>query len=421
MKLNAVLLLSLLATTALATPPRSEDDPRPSPAERPEPPKRVIEGERTPPAAQLLARDQALSDRFTEEGQTVRYQFAARRGELSLFELDTFGFERGWSSAASVRILDSAGKLITGRVREGQSVYHVFVPFEAPADGLYLLELGATRQYYRYVLVRHSQFAPHGDAPVPIGDRELVYGWIGTPRDKMSYSLDLTAGAEVDPTVRCVSQKGRAAHPAQRLRAAEEHDLGYLRGEPRELPQSRPSTSPAARGTDPADHPDFVVSIEFPQTGTANTPLNPYTSFVAPTTGRYLVRVADREGAGNEGGLFELRIDRAPERVQAHGFVDDGAGDPVAGVTLQFFREPDLDHAGTVVTDDEGAWALRAPAGSYMVFLGMPGGSITEVRTTLLEDREMNFLYGPPPPGERSDERPGRRPEEPAKAPRGGR
>ena len=79
-------------------------------------------------------------------------------GELSLLDLATWGYARSWRSKASIRILDARGRVLFATHRSGETAYRRFVPFVAPRDGHYRYQLVSDEEFFRYTLVRHSDY-----------------------------------------------------------------------------------------------------------------------------------------------------------------------------------------------------------------------------------------------------------------------
>lgn len=382
-------LLSLFALVALSS--FGQDGYDPVPVERPKAPGRGKAEIIVVPSAGELGRDAAIADRFTAEGQKVTYLLRAREGELSLLTLDTLGFARGWQSGARVRILNSkTGEVLSDRTREGGTVYRMFLPFEAPEQGLFQVELSCPKQFYRYVLTRNSQFRTRGEIPIAIGERRGLHGYLSNPKtDVARYSLQLAENQEVLLNVLSDETPARQEDYGKRQKAADSGHLDLLRGE-RMPAVPNAKRGGAARGATLGDHPDFFLRVL--SEGTELVPPTPFSRFRAPKAGTFIVEVLSN--TPGEGGFFELGVDHAPNMVAGTGFVDDAEGDPVAGIELQFFREPGLDFLGRTTTNDEGQWTLQLPAAPYTVFLQARSGGRMNVRTTVDAGRETNFIFG---------------------------
>ena len=379
-------------------------DERPSPMEVPRIPPLQIEGEPAPPATRPLARNLALVDRFTAEGQSVRYPFEARQGELSIFELACLGYARGWQATAGVRLLDGAGVELVALERSGGASFRKFLAFVAPADGTYELELRAAAQYFRYSLQRHSDYVSRAPGSVlAFGQRDALHGWLADADDAATYALQLTAGQEVLLAVRNTQEQARRQMRTQRRRQPwevvrrRERGLAGAGAPAGEAPERMSRAMNEAMGPmrdrrgGGSTYPRLV--LELARGGTPLTPRAPSTLFTAPETGTYHLTV--RATGGGEGGLFDLVLEREVAKSTVHGVVADAEDEPVAGVTLHFLREPELDYLGRALTDESGAYRIALPPGPYTVLLD--GGRLDGVRPQSLRaeirgERELNAI-----------------------------
>lgn len=367
-----------------------------------------------PPENGALARDGAIADRFVAEGQAVDYAFESNKGELSLFELSTMGFARGWESAATLQVLSEDGGLLSSAFRDGGSVYWMFQPFVAPATGRYILRLIASRECYRYVLVRHSGYRDHQPDDVLLThDQETVYGYLSNVDDRVTYAIPVadgeTIGVQVVPTnepdrkrlraqrskrlkaelAAASSGDGEATMSARSMRASR---AGASRSQARPLTQPDLIVTTTLRPDHALDH-TFRPSTESTShylEATGNSQVVPTLETSYPT--QVLIQVA--AAGGRDGGLFELRIERARQMSTITGFVDNPDGDPAPGVTLSFLREPELDPVDTVTTSSDGSYSLLVPAGDYTIVVRDDGPLPAQTTHAGLDtDQELNLIY----------------------------
>ncbi len=181
--------------------------PRPALDEIPVPPGRTTppEGREPAPLPRGLDRNDFVADRFTAPGQSVEYAFEARAGELSILEIATWGYQRSWNSVMAVRILGPDGRRLAAARRAGETAYRCFLPFAAPEDGVYRVVLESVEEFFRYTLVRHSDYPAATGAPVGFAERavatddgrEVFRGYLASPDDTRRVRLDVEAGEEL--------------------------------------------------------------------------------------------------------------------------------------------------------------------------------------------------------------------------------
>ena len=402
------------APDPLSAAPAAMPFPPLPPVSRPDPPH--------PPAPRTIERDGWVVDRFTAEGQSVRYPFEARAGELSLFELATWGYARGWSSTARIRLLDPRGKVLVDEVRPGKVVYRPFLAFVAPEPGLFVCELRAEVECFRYTLVRHSSYTPRaGEQALALEDAEGVHSYLASGDDRARFALALEAGAEVafkvqgtrgeardearsrsreDPRARRMSsERARRDTPEHAAREVAMDERGTVE------PGMEPAMDP---GMEPRMAPDMDPSMER-SAGAAlgggqfqtfqvrvslrGEPLAPpahYVRFTAPEAGRYEVEVSAVHPG--DGGLFDLLVERGGPLHGLRGVVVGPDDELLAGASVQFLREPDLDPVASVRAGEAGEYAARVPPGSYRIRIARPDGSAHEVLARVEEDRALDLL-----------------------------
>lgn len=418
---------AVLATLSVA----SAQVERPATIEPGMPPGTGRDGEGPPPEDGRIERNGMVLDTFAGEGQVVDYAFAAEAGELSVFELDTWGYSRGWASALTLEIVDASGAVLSTTGRPGNAVYTEFHCFTAPAAGEYAARITATENYFRYRLVRHSEYLPRVvEDPKPIGESELLHGYLATSDDRVAYSIELAEGEEIGfqvlPTHKRWREQARATRHQNLTgdgvgsrrsmgaggerggddRGANERGAGERgenergsgergggdRGANERGAGERGAESPRPQHDERA-RPSFATPQVQVFLGTEPlTTRGHYARFRAPSAGCYTVLVSG-EGR-SEGGLFDLAIERATAKVSLGGYVGDHDDDPVAGVRLRFFREPELDPLATVESSADGEFVADLPGGDYLVLLDRGAGTpTTRLRTLVEEGAELNAIY----------------------------
>jgi hypothetical protein len=356
MTTNSVLLaLSLLAA------PQADGalDARPAGVPLPDMPGLERSEPYVPPPGGELVRDGALADRFTAAGQSTRYTFEARAGELSIFELATTGFARGWLAAADLRVLDGQGRVLATAHDGGEAQFRVLLPFLAEADGSYALEIEPTLEYFRYQIVRHSSYgSPAARGALDVGARARVHTWLGPAPSAVRLRVPVRAGEEL--VVRVEGTREEAREERRKQRELElgggEAAMGMGMGGP------RMRMTPAERGpTEPVFATARLVTAAAPglvQQGATLTRLEP-----AADGWLDLALLAE----GDQPALVDLVVERAPERVPVSGALIDADDEGLSGLELEFLREPDLDVWATTTSGADGAWSARLPIGDWRV------------------------------------------------------
>lgn len=339
------------------------------------------------PIPRSLERDAALADRFTAEGQRVAYPFEMRAGELALFEVHAAGYARGWSMGASMRVLAADGQPLAELASASGVQLKGLLPFVAPAEGAYAVELGATEQYFRYALVRHSSYAPRGVEPFDVGQRELVHAWVGPEGDHARFSVPVRAGQRLAVSVSATRPEAQAEERRLRSLAAADTNMAGMRSAMEEGAQER------RRGAG-----RLYSELHLAPCG-AEAPLETSNGFLlfgpAERDGRQEVEVS--VAPGQQGALFDLVVQRDVPLCAVQGTVVDAADDPLEGVTVRLLLEPDLQAWGSTRTDAKGAWALNVPPGGYRAELRRPGVDQAQVASAALRaDSILNLLWRSP-------------------------
>jgi hypothetical protein len=384
-----------------------DEQPAPEPGQE-LPSRTVAEGSRTPRVGSLT-RDAAVSGKFTAPGQLDSFRFEAEAGELSLFDMGRFGYARGGQSTGLLRILDADGEALKSVTQAGGPVNRKFVPFVAPATGLYTLELSTTVGAYRYQLVRHSRYYLRAaDELLDFGSRDALHGWLAGPADEVSYSVDFVAGQELFLSVRNTTEAARQERRLERKevpwdvvamqatadghQTAGHDDPGEeARGSSRAgragTANTGRSSSRAASGA--SEFPQLLLRVT--RDGEDLSASLPSVLFTPTTSGRHVIVVSAPGSA--EGGLFDLAIEHEPPKVAVHGFVGDHDDEPVGGLVLHFLRQPELDYVGKQTTDQSGEFALEVPPGDYVIFLVSREARRQVLRVAIPTARELNAIF----------------------------
>ncbi len=394
-RLLALTTLGALAAFGRAQEPRAAipiaGDPAPAYETDPRTPGPDRSGEPVAPPAGRIERDSHVADRFLAEGQRVVYDFDARAGELALFELTTCGYERGWQAQAELSVLGPDGKILAAHTVLGGTVFRVFLAFTAPADGAFHLELVASQQYFRYILVRHSRFTAHvPDALYALEGRARLFDYLADSGETVRYELEVTQGETIGLRVLPSSDASRRAGRLERRTSIQGQEAGAMAS------GGRMSTGGGAmrmdgmrRGGDTPWLPELEAFLDGEPVG----PAGHYLAFVAPRDGRVEVRV--RSQAVGEGGIYDLAIERSLPRFQVRGSVADADGEACAGRLVDFFREPEFDLVGTVQSGTDGGYEAAVPAGEYTIRVQSPGSAPPIcVQAKIDANRELHLIAG---------------------------
>ncbi len=337
-------------------------------------------GPEDPPEDGRLLRNSGVAGRFTEEGTNVDYAFESRAGEVSLFQLVSWGYSRGWQSTARIRVLDEAGLELATHTRAGGSRYEVFLAFEAPYEGVFHCELEASHKFYRYTLVRHSDFPAHYGQRIELGEADQSYAFLSDPAARVTFSVQLEANQEV-------SLRALNADPRARKNISSVRKTAILDGD--SAPQSR---TMMAEGPDPDPIRDWpMLNLRVLGESSSAGAKSHHASFTPKESGVYFVEVACQ--SRGEGGIIELLVDRNIQRSRVHGRIADKHGRPRSAVELNFYSEPDFEFIGSAITNGSGDYELSVPSGPYTVTLRNPGRALVSLRTNVFGPRELNAIY----------------------------
>ena len=319
------------------------------------------------PRPRELGRNELVSDRFYAAGQRVRYALTVEAGELALLELWTYGYARGWRARTIVEVV-RRGRSYVRRSQELGPTGRLLVPFVAPEAGTYELVVNAASETFRYHLVRHSNFEAD-DGAVELGDRTLARGWLDGGASEARFGLTLAADESVAVRVRSTREADRAAEvDFARSGAARSRDEGT-----------------ATRGDVPLT-PTFGLAVDGEH--------RPWRLlWLRPGPARDVELVVRAQGT-NDGGFFDLLVERNPRTAQVCGVVVDGGDEPVPGVQLEFLREPELAPVARTRTGDDGTYDVEVMTGPYRIQYGR-GRARDDARTQVAEDREINLIWLP--------------------------
>jgi hypothetical protein len=387
-------LAPLLAAADRVVPYREQ---APSPLAVPSPPTTKASPGELAPENSPLERNDAVAARFATEGQCVSYEFESQAGELSLFELESFGYSRGWESTAGIRILDASGQALKEVVRTGGMTYSNFVSFQAPKTGTYRYELCAREESFRYSLVRHSgYFQPDADEIMHLGQADQAESFLADAWDVRRFAIDMKPGEQVLIRVGALRKKHRNRLLGTRAQVL----ASFLSDELLAQLFDLDSLLMQARAGSPGREQLLLSSVPFHGLRLVRD------GRVIASAGSMLMHTADREGLYqievsinglSEGGLFSLQIERDPELHTVSGRVGDLDDDALQDVTLRFLSEPDLAALAQVVTGVDGTYEARLPAGDYSVLLHKGLNSRVErVRTRVRADTELNLVCSVP-------------------------
>jgi hypothetical protein len=386
---SLVLVASLVLAQERAVIP-IPGEPAPAFPEDPRAPGPAREGKEVPaPAGGRIEPDSFVGDRFLAQGQRAAYEFEAQAGEFSLFELVTYGYERGWQSEAELTILDPAGKVLAVRRKGGGTVYRLVVPFTAPADGTYRIDLVAREQYFRYTIVRNVHLYPHEQgACYDLGSRSHVFDHLAEGTEEVRYALDVRAGEAIG--LRVVP-----ASPALRVPCRLERRAAIQGGEGADavMAAEDPTAMRSGGGMRGGGGGSWTPVLDVRLDGEPLGPEGHYVSFVAPRAAR--VELLVRARSQKEGGIYELEIERSVPLQPVHGSVSDRDGDALAGRLVDFYREPELDLVATTTSGADGSYAAKVPAGDYTIRVRSTGEAPpTCVQAKIEADRELHLITG---------------------------
>ena len=330
-----------------------------------------------------LERSSGIAGRFLAQGQQVRYSFDCEQGELTLFELAAAGYARGWQAGGRLRVLDGSDQVLAEQSLAGGVVFRPFLAFQAPTAGTYQLEITAQKEFFRYALVRHSDYAPRtSDEVLAVGERTRVHGWISGGADRMRFTVPVRAGEELALRVEGTREQSRNERRA--LTAAAGGNMGGRM-------QGRMEGGQRGRGRGPdKQFPVFVLELE--DESAAKGRSSTFARLIPTADG--LLEIGVRGAPGDQGGLFDLVVVRDSPKQRVHGLVVDDDEEPLARTTLTFRLEPDLEPWGEVTTDANGAYALEIPTGNYVVDLKRPDQPPhAPLKAGVQGDLELNVIW----------------------------
>ena len=334
------------------------------------------------PARQALERDGVLLDRFTADGQQADYDLQAERGELCLFELVAAGYARGWTMAATLRVTTHDEQVLVERASTGGVQMHTFLAFQAPASGEYRLRVIPTESTFRYALVRHGSYAPHGASPRWVGARERLHDWVAGDTERVLYAVPVRAGEVLALSVEGTRAAARAERRSLLAAQADGAASAMMRAAPEDGRE---------RASRPARFPKLRLEV---LGDTRPAAASPTFALLPPAGADGVVQVEVGVAPGEPGGLLDLVVRRDVACHALHGVVVDADDAPLAGVDVRFLLEPDLEPWGRGVTDAQGAYAVRVPAGDYRVELRRSAsGPVQAARAGVATAGELNLMW----------------------------
>ncbi|MBI1379748.1 MAG: hypothetical protein GC161_01525 [Planctomycetaceae bacterium] len=363
-------------------------DPNPLPIDVPVPPPIARPGGPDgahAPADGVLAAESAAVDHFGAEQQRVTYRLpAGPAANFSLFEVQCLGFSRGWAAGVELAVLDAGGRTLLQRTFDGGASFGFLVPQALPPGEASTLVLTARRASLRYALVRHGGFEPNEPGVVrDLGAKSRALGYLADGEERVTFELQLAEGEPAVVTVGPLREQARDGMHAARLAAVdaaidaqppaiEELDrlLAGARAQGRQGPPHFWPAAASGSGAAPRQRIDF--------------PAGPARSERFDV----LVRLGDL------GGLFQLQVERNPERLAVEGRVGDLADDPRPGVAVRMLLEPDLETAAHAVTDLEGRFAVQVPPGEYSVLTFAEGRTLRSL-ARITSSGELNLVHEP--------------------------
>lgn len=395
-------LAALLLVAGAALSPVAAQDERPAPVIQPPVPSIERAGPATAedaavaPRAATLERDGFVADRFTATGQKVNYTFAATAGELSIFDLGTWGYSRGWKSKAGLRILGPSGTELAAAKKRGGTTSRLFQSFVAPKDGTYSVELDALEQYFRYTLVRHSHYRHRtGPEALELAEGRTTHGYLADHEDTVTYRVPVQAGQRIALRVNPTHPQAHKQAKVMRSRAPEKVVRGEALGMPpgRGGPAARTGEAqPSARSGRGMAFPRPALSIADPD-GAAISPKTHFHAFTPDADGEVFVTVAAVEGLG--GVLFNLEVLPDLRWFRVTGYIGDRDDDPVAGVTVHVLHEPEVDPLASVKTAEDGTWSADVVAGRLTLLMQRGDGPLEQVSLAVEAPglSEINTIY----------------------------
>ncbi len=394
-------LAALIVALGAAFTPAAQDE-RPAPVLQPPAPPieragpASAEDAAVVPTGSALARDSFIADRFTADGQQVVYTFEAADGELSILDLGTWGYSRGWKATAGLRILGPDGAELVAAEESGGTTFRLFQVFVAPKEGTYSVELSALEQYFRYTLVRHSQYRYRpSPAPVELAKRPTTHGFLSDHTDTVTYRVPVRAGERVALRVNPTHPQAHKQARMMRSRARGK----VVRGEPLGMPRGRSSAAPETG--EPSRSATLAQGLAFPRLalsvaesdGAALSEKTHFHAFTPTTDGDVFVTVAAIEGRG--GALFDLQVLRDLQWMRVTGYVGDRDDEPVSGVTVHILHDPEVDPLASVVTAEDGTWSAKVLAGRVTLLMQRGTSPLEQVSLAIEENglSEINTIY----------------------------
>jgi hypothetical protein len=301
------------------------------------------------PNSAPFGRNAYFTDRFTETGQNVTYPFVAGKGELSLFELAASGYERAASSSAKLEILDANGRVLWDDQRGGGSTWRVFWSFVAPAEGEYRLSMTTAEGSFRYVLVRHSNYAARKNGEtLALDGRALVHSYLADSGDRARFTLECDGSERI--AIKLLPTREEA------------------RTEMRSTVSKKRAPAGTMQGGLAFQTFQFTLTSKNGLLSSAST-----FALVRPPKGELGIEINALHPG--DGGLFDLEIVRSPPLVELDGVVVDRDDLPLASHEIEFLREPD--RVGSCATGPGGRYEASVLPGELTIRVRRKGGNAT--------------------------------------------
>ncbi|MEM9379393.1 MAG: prealbumin-like fold domain-containing protein [Planctomycetota bacterium] len=361
---------------------------RPAPAPYPRPPGVERPADEQPPRPVALAPDAAEVGRMPEGGTVARFDFVAEEGALSLFEMTAWGYARGWTSSARMVVRGAGGEELARTERSGGTVYTDVLPFVAPADGAYALEVSTVESGFRYLVVRHAGYPARGTGVTFATSRDdtAVHEWIGDEEDRVAFRVLGEPGERI--VLRAEPTNGRGRNQKRAVRRRISSAIAAGGGGGGDFARAKERLGPRARDDD--SFPDLALEVE---PGGARVAGRGQVAVVrVPDAGWLDVEV--RRTNGGSAGLFDLAIERDVPFTSVRVRAGDEDDDPLAGVRVALFQEPGMDLVGEGTTGEDGTLVLDVPVGDYTVVHRAEDAAAASVRTRI-EGGELNLVVTP--------------------------
>lgn len=344
------------------------------------------------PTPTEIARNASAGARLPEVGDRAAFGFDSEAGEQSLFEIAGFGYSRAAKGKVLLSITDDAGQVLWQTERQVGTQWRDFAAFLAPRAGRFTYAVTAVEEAWRFVVVRHSDFAPLGAEPLDLEGRARVHGFLPSGDAVARYRVPVRAGEEL--ALKLAGTREEAREEARRGAV----DAAAMAAGMKPSAGMRGEAAKTARG---APAPLFqTFELEVRQGDAVLASVGPYARVRVPADGVLEVRVRARRpiAAGTEGGgLFDLEVRRDLAPFEIEGVVVDSEDRPLGNVELLFLLEPDADPVYRTRTDAKGHYRASVFAGDLAVQLAgdrRAGQSAIHVHVDAARTLDLVFVPG---------------------------